>query len=105
MIFLFCALTVVIEVVFLALLGIRKRDEIIIVICANIITNLTLNIILGVLLKDPGLYLLLLLEAAVVILEFLIYRIEKIDTNFLFGKTLLANVTSFLIGIMLFPWR
>ena len=45
MIFLACALTVLIETPFLALFGYRKRDEVVIIVCANVVTNLLLNLL------------------------------------------------------------
>ena len=53
MILLACLLTVVLEGAFLALCGYRDRFSLTVVVCANIITNLLLNLALW---RFPGAY-------------------------------------------------
>lgn len=101
LIFKACLYTVIIETIIFYLAGYRKAYEIGIVICANTISNLSLNLFLSV----TGLYtpfLLIVLEAVVVFLEYLIYLLAFDRTLKLFVLTIVANLCSFLIGRFLF---
>ena len=101
-IFLACALTVLIETPFLALWGYRKRDELIVIICANVVTNLLLNLLLW---RVPTLYgpAVYGLEAAVVAAEYGIYRLAFGPGKGLFWLTLAANALSYGLGLVLMP--
>ena len=101
MIFVACALTVAIETPFLALFGYRKKDDLLIIICANVITNLLLNLSLTLLFRDigAGIYLL---EALVVVAEFVIYSIAHRPSASLFLLTTAANVLSYGLGLLIF---
>ena len=101
-IFLACALTVLIETPFLALFGYRKRDEVIIVVCANVVTNLLLNLLLW---RVPSLYgpAVYGLEALVVAAEYGIYRLAFGPRRGLFWLTLAANALSYGLGLVLTP--
>ena len=98
--FLACALTVGIETPFLALWGWRGRGEMAVIFCANVVTNLTLNLLL---LRFPalrGLCGYALLEAAVVGAEYLAYALAFGASRKLFLCTLLANCLSLFIGYL-----
>ena len=102
MIFLACALTVVIETPFLALWGFRKRDEVIVIVCANVVTNLLLNLLLW---RVPSLYgpAVYVLEALVVAAEYGIYRLAFGRRRGLFWLTFAANALSYGLGLVLMP--
>lgn len=89
-----CVLTVVFELAVFLLAGYENRF---IPLCAtvNVMTNLTLNGFL----RD---YNLLLMEALVVAVEYIIYAMADGWSLKLFGVTLLANVVSFTAGILIF---
>ncbi|MBQ3662304.1 MAG: hypothetical protein IJQ41_01095 [Firmicutes bacterium] len=96
-----CILTVFLETGLFYLLGYRKKDDVTIVVCANVITNLVLNLTIAWFFPGgPGSFLLLL-EIAVVIAEYLIYAKAFGATNRLFGQTLAANVLSYAAGVVL----
>ena len=102
-IFLACAMTVLIETPFLALCGFRKRDELIVIVCANVVTNLLLNLLLYL---APALYAapaVALLEAAVVAAEYGIYRLTFGPRRGLLLLVLAANALSFGLGLLLSP--
>lgn len=96
-----CFLTVVIETGFLALCGYRGRDDLIIVACANVVTNLSLNLLLALCFPGGAGPWLAFLEAVVVIAEYLIYARAFGASRRLFLLTLAANVLSFGIGLLL----
>lgn len=100
MIFLACALTVLIETPFLALFGYRKRDELIVIVCANVITNLLLNLLLAF--RPGAIRAVLLLEAAAVAAEYGIYALAFGRSRRLFLLTLAANALSYTLGLLIF---
>ena len=101
-----CGLTVLIETPFLALWGYRKRDELIVIVCANVFTNLLLNLLLW---RVPSLYgpAVYALEAAVVTVEYGIYRLTFGARRGLFWLTLAANALSYGLGLLISPllWK
>ena len=101
-IFLACALTVLIETPFLALFGYRKWDQVVIVICTNVVTNLLLNLLLRLV---PSLYgsAVYGLECVVVAAEYGIYRLAFGHRRDLFWLTLAANALSYGLGLVLMP--
>lgn len=101
MLFLACLLTVLIETLFLALFGYRKKDDLIIIVCANVITNLLLNVSLALFFSNigPGIYLL---EALVVASEFTLYSLAFRPSPRLFLLTFAANALSYCLGLLLF---
>ena len=101
MIFVACLLTVLIETLFLALFGYRKRDDLIIIICSNVITNLLLNLSLMLFCTDigAGIYLL---ETLVVAAEFAIYSLAFRPSAALFFLTAAANILSYGLGTLIF---
>lgn len=96
-----CILTVIIEGAFFFLTGSRSAYEGIVVLCANVITNLLLNLFTTI----TGLYnpvILAILETIAVVSEYLIYRKASIKGNNLFVRTLLSNALSFSLGLIIF---
>ncbi len=100
--FLACFLTVLIETVFFAILGYRGREDLVIVVCANVITNLTLNLLIALVFPQGAGLWLILLEAAVVAAEYAIYTRAFGRSAKLFLQTLAANALSYGIGLLLF---
>ena len=102
MIFLACLLTVLIETPFLALCGYRKRDDLIIIVCANTITNLLLNLVIALIFRGhPGGWIYPM-EGAVVAAEFMIFSSAFGRSGKLFLLTLAANCLSYGIGLLIF---
>lgn len=94
------ALTVVIEICVFVLAGYRDRYFIMLCAAVNLLTNLTLNLILSF---TGWEYLILAgLEAFAVIAEYLCYSAAVGRNGRLFGLTLAANLVSFIIGAILF---
>ena len=96
-----CSLTVAIETALFALFGYRNKNAVVIVICANVITNLLLNLTLYILPKYRGM-LVPTGEFAVVIAEYCIYAAAFGHSGKLFGLTALANAASYAGGCL---WR
>ena len=102
MIFFACLLTVVIEGGFFALLGCRDRYSLTVIVCANVITNLLLNLaIMFAFSGDPGLWIYAM-EAAVVAAEYAVYRAAFGRGRKLFLLTLAANCLSYGAGLLIF---
>ena len=99
-----CLITVTAETAFFALLGYRDRDFIIVCVCANAATNLSLNLIVR-LMERAGIGMTALiypLEALAVAAEYFVYaRLDKPSWK-LFGLTLAANALSYCIGLAVF---
>ena len=102
MIFVCAALTVAIETPFMYLLGCRKRDEVLLIICVNVVTNLLLNLglSLGFAGRELG-ALIYALEAAVVAVEYILYALAMGKSLRLFLLTLAANCLSYGIGLII----
>ena len=96
-----CLLTVLLETGLFYLLGYREKDELMIVACANVVTNLTLNLTIALFLSGGPGFWLVLLEAIVVIAEYLIYASAFGASKKLFLQTLAANVLSYGAGVVL----
>ena len=104
MILFLCAfLTALIETPWMLAWGYRKRDEILLVICVNVASNLLLN--LGLVLGFPGRdigALIYLFEAIVVAAEYFVYAIALGRSRKLFFVTLGANCLSYGLGLLIF---
>ncbi len=95
-----CVLTVLIETPFLALWGYRDRRSLTVIVCANVITNLLLN--LSFLLGLP--YRPVVIAAAellVVAAEYGIYARAFGRSRKLLLLTLTANCLSFGLGLLI----
>ena len=102
MIFLACALTVLIEGAFLALFGYRSRFALTVIVCANVITNLLLNVCIQLLFHGaPGPWVYLM-EALVVAAEYAVYAVAFGKSLKLLALTLAANCLSYGIGLLIF---
>ena len=102
MIFLACLLTVLIEGAFFAALGYRDRYSLTVVVCANVITNLLLNLTIWLAFSgQPGGWIYLM-EAAVVAAEYAVYAVAFGRSWKLLLLTLAANCLSYGIGLLLF---
>ncbi len=95
-----CLLTVLIETPFLALWGWRGRRELAVIVCANVLTNLLLNLsfLLGLPYR-PG--WIAAGELLVVAAEYAIYARAFGGSRRLLLLTLLANCLSFGFGLLL----
>ena len=96
-----CALTLLIEVPFLALCGYRDREEIAVTALANVVTNLTLNLLFQLAVLPYRIPVILAAEAVVVLAEFGLYALAFGASGRLFLLTLAANVLSFGTGVIL----
>ena len=102
MIFLACLLTVLIETPFLALCGYRKRFDLAVIVCTNVVTNLLLNLLIALVFRGhPGGWIYPM-EGAVVAAEFMIYSSAFGRSMKLFLLTLAANCLSYGIGLLIF---
>lgn len=97
---LFCLLTVVLETAFFWMFGYDSRDEMTVVVCANVLTNLLLNLLLM-----PAIHrsmpMILAAEALVVAVEYVIYGIAFGRGWKLLGLTFAANAISFGFGLLI----
>ena len=97
--FLPCVLTLLLETPVFLLAGYRSRDEVTIVVCANVITNLTLQL-LFLILPYNALWLTIL-ELAVLAGEYGIYAAAFGRSKRLFLLTLAANALSLTVGLLI----
>lgn len=102
MIFLCCLLTVVIEGLFFILFGYRDRVSLTVIVCANVITNLLLNLTISLAFYGPPGSWIYLMEAAVVAAEYAIYAVAFGRGWKLFFLTLAANCISYGVGLLIF---
>ena len=96
-----CVITVVVETVLFRIFGFKKAEDLVIIVLSNIITNLTLNVLI---LLVPGLYdipWLIIAELIVVAIEYLIYRNAFEASAGLLPLTFAANALSFFAGLLL----
>ena len=98
--FLACALTVLIETPFMALFGRRSREELLIVVCTNVVTNLSLNLFLLLCPAFRGGWIWVL-EEFVCGVEYCIYALAFGPSWRLLGLTVAANCLSFFLGRLL----
>lgn len=102
MIFLVCLLTVAVESAFLAAFGYRDRQALTVIVCANVITNLLLNLAIMVAFRgDPGAWIYPM-EALVVAAEYAVYAVAFGRSWKLFLLTLAANLLSYGLGLLIF---
>jgi len=99
-----CFLTVVTETGFFCLCGYKSRDFLTVCVCANIATNLTLNLLLGRL-DGAGVdvsFWVYPLELCVIFGEYLVYTLIEGRSKKLLGLTAAANGLSYCLGLFLF---
>lgn len=95
-------LTLAVELPVLWLCGWRRGSDQLAALCANVITNLPLNLLFSLVLPRRF-WLVLLLEAGVVAVEYGIYRRILGRERPRFWPTLLTNALSFGLGLLLWP--
>lgn len=99
-----CVLTVAVETAFFLLLGYRDRAFAALCICANVATNLSLNLLLGIL-AGAGLrlgFVVYPLEILVVVAEFAVYSALRGRSWKLLALTLAANALSYGAGLLIY---
>ena len=102
MIFLACLLTVLIEGGFFALFGYRDGFSLTVIVCANVITNLLLNLVIWLFFAfDPGSWIYVM-ELCVVAAEYAIFALAFGRGRKLFFLTLAANCISYGLGLLIF---
>ena len=97
-----CLVTVIAETALFCLFGYRSRDEILVVVCTNIITNLLMNLVLsGIFFSVSG--------RMIVLGELIVIAVETAIYTFAFGRfgkvlalTAAANLLSVFFGMLLF---
>ena len=97
-----CVVTVIAETALFWLFGYRSRDEILVVVCTNVITNLLLNLVLsGTFFSVSG--------RMIVLGELIVIAVETAIYTFAFGRfgkvlalTAAANLLSVFLGLLLF---
>ena len=102
MIFLACLLTVAVEGALFAALGYRDRFSLTVIVCANVITNLLLNLLLWLAFGGRAGAWVFVLEAAVVAAEYAIYVRAFGRSRRLLLLTLAANCLSYCLGLLIF---
>jgi len=99
-------LTLIIEIPILFFLGFRQKDIIIIGILINIVTNYAINVVMYqlkyVITPEYYGYWIFPLEAAVVIIEFFGMSFFTEKKTKLFFTVMLANIVSYLSGVLIF---
>lgn len=95
-----CLITVVVETAFFVLVGYRDGWFLTLCACANAATNLTLNLLLGVIINAS--FWVYPLELGVVAVEYVIYALYEGRSGKLFLLTLAANVLTYVAGILIF---
>ncbi len=95
-----CLLTLLIETPFLALWGYRDRYALAVVVCTNVLTNLTLNLSFLLCLPYTALWIAVG-ELTVVAAEYLIYARAFGHSRRLLLLTFLANCLSFGLGLLI----
>ena len=100
--FLACLVTAVVETALFWLFGYRSRDEILVVVCTNVITNLLLNLVLsGAFFSVTG-YMMRIGELLVIMVETAIYTAAFERFGKVLALTVAANLLSVFVGMLLF---
>ena len=98
-IFLPCILTVLLETPVFWLAGCRSRDDITIVVCVNVVSNLLLQLCFLVLPYNA--FWLTALELLVLAGEYIVYALAFGRSRWLFLLTLGANALSLGVGLVI----
>ena len=97
--FVACVLTLLIETPFLMLCGYRRGDKVLLIVCVNTATNLTMNLCFLLFLPYTALSLAIA-ETLVVLAEFAAFSAAWGRSLRLFFLTLAANALSFGLGLL-----
>ena len=100
--FLACLITVVVETAIFWLAGYRRRDEVLVVICTNVVTNLVLNLALSGLFFPVWGRTIVLGELLVIAVETAIYTAAFGRFGKMLALTVAANFLSVFVGMLLF---
>ena len=100
--FLACLVTVVVETALFWLAGYRSRDEILVVVCTNVITNLLLNLVLSGIFFSVSGRMIVLGELVVIAVETAIYTFAFGRFGKVLALTVTANLLSVFVGMLLF---
>lgn len=100
--FVACLVTVVVETAIFWLAGYRSRDEVLVVVCTNVVTNLVLNLVLSGMFFTVWGRTIMLGELLVVAAETAIYTFAFERFGKVLALTLAANLLSVFIGMLLF---
>ena len=96
-----CILTILIETPVLAVWGARRWNELVVVVSANAVTNLLLNLFLWLCPFWASMPAILLPEAVVIAAEYGIFRLAFGVRRGLPAVTVAANVLSFCLGLLI----
>ena len=97
-----CALTLLIETPFLFFCGYKGREKLLLIVCVNLATNLTMNLCF-LFFVPYGVPSVAIAEILVVAVEFFVYSAAWGRSLRLFLRTFAANALSFLLGLLLMP--
>ena len=100
--FLACLITVVVETAIFWLAGYRSRDEVLVVICTNVVTNLVLNLALSGLFFPVWGRTIVLGELLVIAVETAIYTAAFGRFGKVLALTMAANMLSVFVWAFLF---
>ena len=97
-----CLVTVIAETALFWLAGYRSRDDILVVVCTNVITNLLLNLGLSGIFFSVWGWMIVLGELIVIAVETAIYTFAFGRFGKVLALTIMANLLSVFLGLLLF---
>ena len=97
-------LTIIVELAVLIILKQYKIKLLISIIFTNIITNISMNVLIQYLPNETYDLNVFLLEIVVFLIEMLVYYIVKKDFKKAFIYSLVCNLSSYIIGLFLMPY-
>ena len=108
-----CVVTVIAETALFWLLGYRSRDEMLVLVCTNVITNLLLNLVLSGIFFSVWGWMIVIGELVVIAIETAVYTYAFGRFGKVLALTAAANVLSVVIGLLLLtgtravliPWK